>query len=75
MKRVRNSLADRYQLQPGVLCPNGTLEAIAAALPVNLEALAGVSGVRSWQVNEIGAPLLEAMQSAIVSSGEAVPLK
>ena len=75
MKRVRNSLADRYQLQPGVLCPNGTLEAIAAALPVNLEALAGVSGVRSWQVNEIGAPLLEAMQSAIVSSGEAVPLR
>ena len=75
MKRVRNSLADRYQLQPGVLCPNGTLEAIAAALPVNLEALAGVSGVRSWQVKEIGAPLLEAMQSAIVSSGEAVPLR
>jgi len=73
MKRVRNSLADRYQLQPGVLCPNGTLEAIAAALPANLEALAGVSGVRAWQVSEIGAPLLEAMRSAIVSSGEAAP--
>jgi len=73
MKRARNSLADRYQLQPGVLCPNGTLEAIAAALPANLEALAGVSGVRAWQVSEIGAPLLEAMRSAIVSSGEAAP--
>ena len=73
MKRVRNSLADRYQLQPGVLCPNGTLEAIAGSLPANLTALAGVSGVRAWQVKEIGAPLLEAMQSAIVSSGEIAP--
>lgn len=64
LKRARNTLAERYQLQPGVLCPNGTLEAIAAAQPENLEQLAGVAEVRKWQVKEFGSTLLAAMQSA-----------
>ena len=37
LKLVRNRLAARYPLQPGVLCPNGTLEAIARANPSTLE--------------------------------------
>lgn len=71
LKRARNTLADRLQLQPGVLCPNGTLESIAAAMPVNLEQLGGVPEVRAWQVREIGTPLLAAMQAAMSATGSA----
>jgi ribonuclease D len=61
LKRARNTLAERFQLQPGVLCPNGTLEAIATVLPTNLEELGGVPGIRAWQVQELGTALLDAM--------------
>ncbi len=70
LKRARNSQADRFQLQPGVLCPNGTLEAIATAVPENLEQLAGVAEVRAWQVREFGDLLLTAMRSAVVTARE-----
>ena len=69
LKRARNSLADRFQLQPGVLCPNGTLEAIAAAVPGNLEQLDSVPEVRVWQIGEIGEALLAAMQGAMAPHG------
>ncbi|MGH7583185.1 MAG: ribonuclease D [Gemmatimonadales bacterium] len=64
LKRERNLLAARLELAPGVLCPNGTLESIARAEPDSLAALSGVSGVRHWQVEVIGAPLLKAMLEA-----------
>ena len=64
LKRERNTLAERFALAPGVLCPNGTLEAIARAEPENLAALAGVPAVRRWQVEAIGAELLAAMPVA-----------
>lgn len=61
LKTARNRLATQFELAPGVLCPNGTLEAIARANPATLEALAGVEGVRWWQLRELGAELLEAL--------------
>ena len=61
LKLARNRLAARYPLQPGVLCPNGTLEAIARANPKNLEELATTPALRRWQVAEIGADLLAAL--------------
>lgn len=64
LKRVRNQLAEGMGLQPGVLCPNGTLEAIAAVVPENLERLADVEEVRRWQVEAIGTALLGALRSA-----------
>ncbi len=61
LKAVRNRLAERLELQPGVLCPNGTLEAIARAQPTTLEALALVPQLRRWQHAAIGAELLAAL--------------
>jgi ribonuclease D len=60
LKRRRNSLAEELQLAPGVLCPNGTLEAIARAEPADLAALAGLPELRRWQVKVLGPALLEA---------------
>jgi ribonuclease D len=60
LKAVRNREADRIGLAPGVLCPNGTLEAIARQEPDTVEALLTVPGIRRWQVEEIGEQLLRA---------------
>lgn len=62
LKARRNALADEYGLQPGVLCPNGTLEAIAKLNPASVEELAAVEEMRRWQREEIGAALLETLQ-------------
>ena len=62
LKAGRNLLAAQYDLAPGVLCPNGTLEAIARINPASIEELAAVPELRRWQVREIGGPLIAAMQ-------------
>jgi ribonuclease D len=58
LKAARNQLAQHYDLAPGVLCPNGTLEAIARANPADLEQLAAIAELRRWQLAEFGAELL-----------------
>jgi ribonuclease D len=63
LKAVRNELAKAYDLQPGVLCPNGTLEAIARAAPASLEELQALPDVRRWQAREFGERLVEAVSS------------
>jgi ribonuclease D len=60
LKRRRNALAEELQLAPGVLCPNGTLEAIARAEPNSLTDLATIPELRRWQAKVLGPALLEA---------------
>jgi ribonuclease D len=60
LKAARNLLAKEYDLPPGVVCPNGTLEAIARADPKTAEELAAVPELRRWQVREFGGQLLGA---------------
>ena len=67
LKLVRNRLAGRYPLQPGVLCPNGTLEAIARANPAGMAELAAIPSLRRWQAAEIGAELLAALPEPVSS--------
>ena len=60
LKAARNVLAQKYDLPPGVVCPNGTLEAIARVDPRTLEELAAVPELRRWQLREFGGELLAA---------------
>jgi ribonuclease D len=62
LKAVRNQLAIRYDLAPGVLCSNGTLEVLARVNPTSFEQLAEIRDLRRWQLNEIGRELLAALQ-------------
>lgn len=61
LKVARNEAAMRVDLPPGVLCPNGTLEAIARAQPTTLDELMAVRGVRRWQAEVLGRELLAAV--------------
>jgi len=61
LKALRNELALRFDLAPGVLCPNASLEAIARAEPRSLEALAALPGIRRWQVSAFGREVLQAL--------------
>jgi ribonuclease D len=60
LKVVRNQLAATYDLAPGVLCPNGTLEAIALVNPATLDRLGEIRELRRWQLRELGPELLRA---------------
>jgi ribonuclease D len=62
LKAARNRLATELDLAPGVLCPNGTLEAFARTNPASLEALGQLPELRRWQLREIGPQLLAAAQ-------------
>jgi ribonuclease D len=61
VKAARNRLAIELDLQPGVLCPNGTLEAVAKSNPATLEGLGQVIELRRWQLRTIGEGLLSAL--------------
>jgi ribonuclease D len=61
LKGVRNVLALRYDLAPGVLCPNGILEAVARTNPATLEQMSQIRELRRWQFREIGGGLLAAL--------------
>ena len=60
LKAARNQLAAAFELAPGVLCPNGTLETIARVRPRNREELSTIPGLKRWQLREIGDALLTA---------------
>jgi ribonuclease D len=62
LKAIRNQLAARYDLAPGVICSNGTLEAVARTNPRTIEEMAEISELRRWQLKEIGGDLLQALQ-------------
>src|SRR3954466_13261133 len=62
LKAVRNQLALRYDLAPGVLCSNGTLEAIARVNPSSLADMSAIRELRRWQLNEFGGDLLAVLQ-------------
>ena len=62
LKALRGRLAERYQLAPGVLCPNGTLEIIGRRNPATLEQLSEIRELRRWQLREFGPELLAALR-------------
>jgi ribonuclease D len=69
LKAARNRLAGELDLAPGVLCPNGTLEAIARSNPTTLEALGALPELRRWQLREIGEQLLAAAREPALAGG------
>jgi ribonuclease D len=63
LKLVRNKAAEQLGLDPGVLAPKGTLEAVARANPKDARQLAAVADVRKWQVEVLGKDFLSALSN------------
>ncbi|HSB56021.1 MAG TPA: ribonuclease D [Gemmatimonadales bacterium] len=61
LKQVRNAVAERIELAPGVLCPNGLLEAIARLVPRSTAQLSEIPEMRRWQREVLGPELLAAV--------------
>ena len=69
LKAARNRLAQEYDLAPGVVCPNGTLEAVARLDPNTTAELSGVTELRRWQLREFGEKLLKALRGVPAQGG------
>jgi ribonuclease D len=64
LKSLRNRRAEEFSMQPGTLCPNGTLQAIARGAPTKESQLGGIAELREWQTSVLGiADILEATRS------------
>ena len=69
LKGARNRLAQEYDLAPGVVCPNGTLEAIARLDPKTTADLGRVMELRRWQLGAFGEELLHALRGVAAKDG------
>jgi ribonuclease D len=64
LKAVRDATATRLELDPGVLCSRERLENIARSGAKTIEDLASVQDLRRWQIQEMGAGFIRALESA-----------
>jgi len=54
LKNLRNRRAKEVQMESGMLCPNGTLQAVARATPTTEKQLSKVQELREWQAEVLG---------------------
>lgn len=64
LKRWRAERAAQLALDPGVLCPNAALEAIAWRSPTSPEDFASVGELKGWFAREFGAELIAVLDEA-----------
>jgi ribonuclease D len=62
LKTARDAAAKRLELDPGVLCSRDRLEAVARKNPSTFDELAEVTELRRWQVAELGADFVRALE-------------
>ena len=62
LKRWRTVRAKDLAMDPGVLCPNATLETIAWKEPSAASDLEGLPGVKSWFARNFGAEIVAALE-------------
>lgn len=54
LKRLRNSRAGKIGLDPGLVCPNGTLQVLARTTPETVEQIERIPELRTWQLEILG---------------------
>ena len=62
LKTARDAAAKRLELDPGVLCSRDRLEAVARKNPATVEEVAEVPELRRWQVSELAADFVKALE-------------
>jgi len=64
LRAVRDEVATRLELDPGVLCSREKLEMIARRMPTTIEALYETPDLRRWQADLLGPGVLKALQTS-----------
>ena len=62
LKTARDAAAKRLELDPGVLCSRDRLEAVARKNPSSVEEITEVPELRRWQVAELAADFVRALE-------------
>ena len=70
LKEWRGPRAQSLALDPGVLCPNAALEAIAWASPATAEEMKGIVELKGWFVREFGEEIVGVLANHAVSAAE-----
>ncbi|HVB31906.1 MAG TPA: HRDC domain-containing protein [Gemmatimonadaceae bacterium] len=71
LKTARDAVAQRLDLDPGVLCAKDRIEAVARRNPETLDELAEVTELRRWQMEALGKEYLEALKPHRGAAGKA----
>jgi len=58
LRTWRDKAAERLKLDPALVCPKATLQAVAERRPAKMEELAEVEGLRQWQRKAFGRDML-----------------
>jgi ribonuclease D len=61
LRTVRDTVAGRLDLDPGVLCSRERLETVARKVPTTLEELEAIPDLRRWQIGLMGTEMLKAV--------------
>jgi ribonuclease D len=61
LKSVRDVVATKLDLDPGVLCSRDRMEAVARRKPRHVDDLAEVTELRKWQVEVLGVDFVKAL--------------
>lgn len=63
LKAVRDSVAARLNIDPGVLCSRDRMEAVARRKPATVEEVAEIPELRRWQASVLGPDFVSALAS------------
>ncbi len=63
LKSVRDVVATKLDLDPGVLCSRDRMEAVARRKPRHVDELAELTELRKWQVEVLGTDFVKALAS------------
>ncbi len=64
LKAWRATRARELGLDPGVFCPNASLEELASVLPRSVEEMRGLTALKPWWAEHFGAEVLRILQNA-----------
>ena len=67
LKRWRGPRAQELKIDPGVLCPNAALEAIAWCDPASADDLTGLPELKPWFVREFGDEMVQVVRGEDVA--------
>ena len=70
LKKWRARRAGELSIDPGVLCPNSALEAVAFRVPAKLEDLSDLSELKRWFVREFGSEVVSVVRGSDSAPGD-----